>query len=173
MSPGARAAGSDICSSSKRCPRWPGPAIPLVARGAHEAPRLALGPRGLPGRPHSVSTRSQEPAASCRPSSSLPRRAPGLADAAYFRTPRPGLPRSPRSSRSIIPHSGRPGRPSVGGFVQRAFFAHRAAARRHEKALFILGLHDPEAHSRSFRPPLVPPREWVNGTGSGSTVRGG
>ena len=93
-------------------------------------------------RPHSASPRSPEPAASCRPSSSRPRQAPGLADAAHFRAPPPGLPRSRRSTRSIIPHRSRPGRPSAGGFVQGAFFAHRAA-RRHEKALFIFILGPP------------------------------
>ena len=44
----------------------------------------------------------------------------------------------PLVSTTINPHSWRRWRPSAGGFVQRAFFAHRAVARRHEKALFIL-----------------------------------
>jgi hypothetical protein len=35
-------------------------------------------------------------------------------------------------------HSRRPRQPAAGSFVQRAFFAHRAVARRHEKALFRL-----------------------------------
>ena len=67
------------------------------------------------------------------------RQAQDTADAGHFRPPRPGPPRSPRSPRSINPHSWRPGRPSAGGFVQRAFFAHRAVARRLGECLDVGG----------------------------------
>ena len=46
MSPGVLGAGSDPWSSSRSCLRWWHPAIPLAERGAHDAPRLALGPLG-------------------------------------------------------------------------------------------------------------------------------
>ena len=51
---------SGFCSSSRSCRRGWDPASPLAERGAHDAPHLALGPRGLPGHARTLSPLARE-----------------------------------------------------------------------------------------------------------------